>query len=68
MLVDLGTVSAEQASQYGVKEGGKLMTYDFVLVSEKESQELREKNAIEAMKAQGRSMKLWKGLPVPDVD
>lgn len=68
MLVDLGTVSAEQASQYGVKEGGKLMTYDFVLVSEKESQELREKNAMEAMKAQGRSMKLWKGLPVPDVD
>lgn len=44
------------------------MTYDFVLVSEKESQELREKNAMEAMKAQGRSMKLWKGLPVPDVD
>jgi hypothetical protein len=68
LLIDLGTVSAEQASKYGVKEGSKLISYNFVLVSEKESSELREKNAQEAMKAQGRKMKFWNGLPIPDLD
>lgn len=66
--MDLGTVNAEQATKYGVKEGGKLLTYDFVLVADKDAQNLREKNAMEAMEAQGRRMKLWNGLPVPDVD
>lgn len=68
LLIDLGTVSAEQASQYGVKEGSKLISYDFVLVSEEESRKLREKNAMQAMEKLGRNMKLYKGLPVPDVD
>lgn len=61
-------MSSDQASRYGVKEGGKLITYDFVLVSEEESRKLREKNAMEAMEKLGRHMKLYKGLPVPDVD
>ncbi|SMY20910.1 unnamed protein product [Zymoseptoria tritici ST99CH_1A5] len=68
LLIDLGTVNAEQAKTYGVKEGGKLMSYDFVLVSEEESRKLRESNAMDAMKALGRRMKLYNGLPVPDVD
>lgn len=68
LVIDLGTVSADQASKYGVKEGGKLISYDFVLVSEEESRKLREKNALEAMEKLGRRMKLYKGLPVPDVD
>ncbi|KAF2165818.1 hypothetical protein M409DRAFT_67142 [Zasmidium cellare ATCC 36951] len=68
LLIDLGTVNAEQAKQYGVKEGDKLMTYDFVLVTEEESRKLREKNALEATKKLGLKMKLWNGLPVPDVD
>lgn len=68
LLIDLGSVSAEQASKYDVKEGGKLITYNFVLVSEEESQKLREKKAMEAMHHLGRKMKLWNGLPVPDVD
>lgn len=68
LLIDLGTVTAEQASKYEVKEGTKLISYNFVLVSEEESKELREKNAMDAMKKLGRSMKLWNGLPVPDVD
>ncbi len=68
LLIDLGTVTAEQASKYDVKEGSKSITYDFVLVTEEESRELREKNAMEAMKKLGRQMKLYKGLPVPDVD
>lgn len=68
LLIDLGTVNAEQAKTYGVKEGGKLMSYDFVLVSEQESRELREKNAMDAMKDLGFRMKLYNGLPVPEVD
>lgn len=68
LLIDLGTVSAEQSKTYGVKEGNKLMSYDFVLVSEKESRELREKNAMDAMKDLGLRMKLYNGLPIPEVD
>lgn len=44
------------------------MSYDFVLVSEKESRELREKNAMDAMKDLGLRMKLYNGLPIPEVD
>ena len=68
LLVDLGTVNADMAKKYNVKEGTKLISYDFVLVSEEESRKLREKNAMEAMEKLGRHMKLYKGLPVPDVD
>ncbi|KAK3686840.1 hypothetical protein LTR37_019392 [Vermiconidia calcicola] len=68
LLIDLGTVTSEQASKYDVKEGGKLITYDFVLVTEEESRKLREENAMKAMKKLGRDMKLYNGLPVPDVD
>ncbi|KAF2097918.1 cathecol 1,2-dioxygenase [Rhizodiscina lignyota] len=68
LIVELGTVSPEQAKEYGVKEGAKLLTYDFVLVSDKEAADLREENARKAMEAQGRKMKFYEGLPVPDVD
>lgn len=68
LLIDLGTVNKDQADKYGVKEGSKLMTYDFVLVSEEESRNLRQKNAMQAMEKLGRRMKLYNGLPVPDID
>ena len=69
LLVDLKTVTEpEMAKKYGVELGSKLMTYDFVLVSDQEAEELRSKKAMEAMKAQGRRMKMYKGLPVPDLD
>lgn len=68
LLIDLGTVSASQAKEYGVKEGGKLITYDFVLVTDDESRKLREQKAMEAMQKLGRRMKLYQGLPIPDVD
>lgn len=68
LLIDLGSVNADQALKYGVKEGTKLISYDFVLVTEEESRKLREKNAIEAMEKLGRRMQLHKGLPVPDLD
>lgn len=61
-------MSGEQAKEYGVKEGDKLITYDFVLVSDDESRKLREEKAMEAMQKLGRRMKLYQGLPVPDLD
>ena len=69
LLVDLKTVTdPAMAERYGVKVGVKLLMYDFVLVTDAEAEDLRGKKAMEAMAAQGRKMKLWKGLPVPDVD
>ena len=56
------------AKKYGVALGCSLLTYDFVLVSDSQARELREKKAMEAMAAQGRRMRLVEGLPVPDVD
>lgn len=68
LIVELGTVDREQAEKYGVKEGTKLLNYDFVLVSDEEARNLRERNAMEAMEKLGKRMKLLDGLPVPDVD
>ena len=68
LVVELGTVDAEQAKKYDVEEGGKLMTYDFVFVSDDEARKLREENAMKAMEGLGRRMKLYNGLPVPDLD
>ena len=69
LTVDLGTVKDEtMVEQYGVEMGSKLLTYDFVLVSDDEAMTLREQKAREAMEALGRKMKYFHGLPVPDVD
>lgn len=69
LVVDLQRVTDEtMAKKYDVELGCSLLTYDFVLVSDTEARELREKRAMEAMAAQGRKMRLVEGLPVPDVD
>ena len=54
LIVDLGTVNAEQAKKYDVKEGSKLLTYDFVLVTDEETRKLRDGEALKAMKKLGR--------------
>ena len=51
-----------------MKEGSKVLRHDFVLVSEKETEKLRDENALKAMKALGRKVKLLNHLPVPDLD
>lgn len=56
------------AKEYGVKVGHKLLTYDFVLVSDEESSKLRDEKAKEALEKLGRKVKIVQGLPVPDVD
>ncbi|KAF1959833.1 chlorocatechol 1,2-dioxygenase [Byssothecium circinans] len=69
LIVDLGTVNAEQAGKYGVEEGTKLLTYDFVLVTDEETRKLRDEEALKAMKKLGREgMTIIDGLLVPDVD
>ncbi|KAJ9630146.1 hypothetical protein H2204_008651 [Knufia peltigerae] len=68
LVVDLGKVDKATAEKYGVQEGTALMTYDFVLVSEKESAELRAENSRKALEKLGRRVKIVQGLPVPDVD
>lgn len=69
LIVDLGTVTPEQAAKYGVSEGTKLLTYDFVLVTDEETRKLRDEKALEAMRRLGRErMAIRDGLLVPDVD
>ena len=69
LIIDLGTVTAEQVKKYDVKEGTKLLTYDFVLVTDEEVKKLRDDEARKAMVALGiKKMRIIEGLPVPDVD
>ncbi|KAJ4305358.1 hypothetical protein N0V90_000889 [Kalmusia sp. IMI 367209] len=69
LIVDLSTVNAQQAKTYGVKEGSKLLKYDFVLVTDEETRKLRDEEALKAMKKLGRErMMIINGQLVPDVD
>lgn len=68
LIVDLGKVDAETAKTYGVKEGMTFLKHDFVLVTNEETEKLRDKNAVEALEKLGLRMKLVDHLPVPDVD
>jgi hypothetical protein len=69
LIVDIKTVTDEaMAKEYGVQVGHRLLTYDFVLVSDEESRELRDKKAKEALEKLGRRVKIVEGLPVPDLD
>lgn len=68
LVVDLQRVDKERAEKHDVAEGSWLMTYDFVLVTEQESAELRERRSKEALEKLGRKCRFVDGLPVPDVD
>ena len=69
LLVDVGTVSKAQAEKYDVPETTRLIEWDFVLVAEKDTKELRNKLAKEAMVKLGiEDVKIIDGLPVPEVD
>ncbi|KAF1836235.1 aromatic compound dioxygenase [Decorospora gaudefroyi] len=69
LIVSLETVTPEQAKKYDVKEGAKLLKYDFVLVTDEETKQLRHDEAIKAMHGLGReNMLIVNGLPIPDVD
>jgi hypothetical protein len=68
LVVSLGEVSAEEAKQYDVKEGSKILRHNFVLVTDKQSADLRNEKSMQALKALGRRCKIVDGLPVPDLD
>jgi len=68
LIVDFVPASAAIAQKYGVKDGTKVLMHDFVLVDEKETEQLRDENALKALKALGRRVKLLNHLPVPDLD
>ncbi|KKA27955.1 hypothetical protein TD95_001198 [Thielaviopsis punctulata] len=68
LIVDLTTVDKKTAQDYGVTEGQLMLNYDFVLVSEAQTQKLRDDNAVEALSKLGMNVKLVDHLPVPDVD
>jgi hypothetical protein len=58
----------DMARRCDVPLKSKLITYDFVLVPDAEARALKEREAGMAMETQGRKMKYYRGLPVPDVD
>lgn len=68
LIVDFETADERTATEYGVKVGSKVLKHGFVLVSEKETEQLRDENALKAMRKLGRRVKLLNHLPVPDVD
>ncbi|KAH8432375.1 uncharacterized protein LDX57_010015 [Aspergillus melleus] len=68
LVVDIGRAGPEYAKRYNVPEDHALLTYDFVLVSEAETRELRERNSKIALDKLGRKVRMVGGLPVPDLD
>jgi hypothetical protein len=70
LVVPMGTVSPQEAKEYGVPEGTALLKHDFVLVTEETTRELRDRNALEALAKlfPGTKCKLLDHFPVPDLD
>jgi hypothetical protein len=68
LIVDFIAADAATAKKYGVPEGTKLLQHDFVLVEDKTTEDLRDRNALAALNKLGRKVKLLDHLPVPDVD
>jgi hypothetical protein len=68
LIIDLQKVDKAAAEKYDTEEGSWLLNHDFVLVTEKETEELRDRNATEALEKLGLRMKLVDHLPVPDLD
>ncbi|KAK1255938.1 hypothetical protein MKX07_008197 [Trichoderma sp. CBMAI-0711] len=68
LVVDLERVDEKTAAKYGVLEGTLLLRHKFVLASARETEELRDKNAMEAMGRLGLKTKLMDHLPVPDLN
>ncbi|KAJ6038228.1 uncharacterized protein N7446_005041 [Penicillium canescens] len=68
LTVDIGKVGPELSKKYDVPEGHALLSYDFVLVSDEETSQLRAYNSKVALDKLGRRVKIVNGLPVPDLD
>ena len=68
LLTNYQAADEAVAKKYDVKPGSKVMKYDFILASEKEVSDERNKRAEQALAELGHKTKWLNGLPVPDVD
>ena len=68
LVVDLAPLPEFLASKYFLPSNSLLLEYDFVLMTEKESSDLRDEKSKKALEALGKRVKIIDGLPVPDVD
>ncbi|KAI1080520.1 dioxygenase [Whalleya microplaca] len=68
LIVDLDKVDKVKAEKYGVTEGSWLLEHEFVLVTQEDTEKLRDKNAVEALAKLGLQMKLVDHLPIPELD
>ncbi|KAH8663227.1 Intradiol ring-cleavage dioxygenase [Ilyonectria robusta] len=64
LVVDIHQVNEAIAAKHNVPEGTKLLTYDFVLVTEEETNVLRSERSKEALKKLGRPIQIVQGLPI----
>ncbi|KAH7160432.1 Intradiol ring-cleavage dioxygenase [Dactylonectria estremocensis] len=71
LVVDLKSVSDVEglAEKYNMDPSTKLLKYDFVLVTDQEATDLRDRKAMEAMEKQGfTKMRIINGVLIPDPD
>jgi thiamine phosphate synthase YjbQ (UPF0047 family) len=70
LIVEMTPATKEQVRTYGIEEGSMVLEHTFVLVTQEETEKLRDENAMTAMKKlfPGQKVKLLDHLPVPDVD
>jgi protocatechuate 3,4-dioxygenase beta subunit len=68
LVVDLDPLPQTLATEYSLPSRSLLLTYDFVLVTEKEASDLRDEKSRKTLKELGRKIRIVEGLPVPDVD
>ncbi|KAK6354640.1 hypothetical protein TWF696_003780 [Orbilia brochopaga] len=68
LVTDIDSITdTAMADKYGMKVGDHLLKWDFVLITETESQELKIRLAKEALTKLGSTAKLEGGLPVADI-
>lgn len=68
LVIDLDKVDKKLADEFDIPEGSWLLKQEFVLITEKESLDLRDRLATEALKNLGLKMQLVNHLPVPELD
>jgi hypothetical protein len=67
---DLKTVSSVQglSEKYSVSASSRLFIHDSVLLTDRETAKVRDKEARKAARKQSWATQIIDGLPVPDVD
>lgn len=69
LVITLGKVDEPQSQKYNIDVGAALIEHDFVLATDKETADLRDKNSLKAFENLGLKARIGVGgLPVPDVD